>query len=152
MLQSKMSLLSDIQPLYQIVLNFILHFNWASNLAWSLKRQSLHAGRRDTSSFSQRRYSEGSCTIHYMFAVKVINYFVLSLILLCSVLHIHLIMFTSLWYEVRCCSSICLPSFPFLGYTNCFSLLFVNLICYIPKLLHPTFMFCLNETFLRCPR
>lgn len=147
-----MSYRSDIQPLYQIVSNFVLHFNWTSNIAWSLKRQSLHAGRRATSSSSQRRYSEGSCTVDYMFAVKVINYFVLSLILLCSVLHIHLIMFTSLWYKVKCCSSIYLPSFPFLGCTNCFPLLFVNLICYIPKLILLTFLFCLNETFLRCPR
>lgn len=152
MMQSKNSFLSDIQPLHPIFSNFILHFSWKNNLPWLLKRQSLPAGREATSSFSQRRYFGSSCTIYNMLAVKVINYFSLSLILLCNVLHVHLITFTSLWYEVKHCSSICVPCFPFLGYTNCFPLLFMNLICYISKLFQLTFMFCLNETFLRCSR
>lgn len=129
MLQSKESFLSDIQPLCQIVSKFVPHFNQTSNLVWLLKRQSHHAGRGSTSSFSQRRYSEGCCTVHYVLAVKVINYFAVSLILLCRVLLIDLVMFTSLWYEVKCCLSICVSCFPSLGYTNCFPLSFMKFVC-----------------------
>lgn len=135
MLQCKVSFLTDIQPLYWVGSSFVLDFNQSSNLAWSLKRNSLHTGRGSASSFRQRRRSsKDSSTVHYKLAVKDINYFALSVVLLCSVLHVHSVMFINLRYEVKSCSSICVSCFPFLCSTSYFPLLCTLFVLFLMSL------------------
>lgn len=69
-------------------------------------------------------------TVHYMLAVKDINYFAFPLVLLCCIMHVHFAMFIDLWQELKCSSSICLP---WLSFPCCFPLLFISLICSFPN-------------------